>query len=250
MQLQKVERIVCNCISPHRAGVVNVTNPSTQTDNIINFFDSVTSSSYAVFDSGYKYMFDRFNNQFRYVPLNADIAGLMARTSINNYPWFSPAGAQRGVINNAIKLAYNPTQGQRDLLYPKRINPVIFSPGSGIILFGDKTGLSYASAFDRINVRRLFLTIEDTIQRAARDQLFEFNDALTRLILLISLNHISAMLKQREVSLNSSLSATSQITLQMLLTQISLGLTFSLNLQDQSTSLVSLSLLTELELKL
>ena len=167
-------------ISPHRAGVVNVTNPTTQTDNIINFFDSVTSSSYAVFDSGYKYMFDRFNNQFRYVPLNADIAGLMARTSINNYPWFSPAGAQRGVINNAIKLAYNPTQGQRDLLYPKRINPVIFSPGSGIILFGDKTGLSYASAFDRINVRRLFLTIEDTIQRAARDQLFEFNDALTR----------------------------------------------------------------------
>ena len=167
-------------ISPHRAGVVNVTNPETQTNNIIQFYDSVTSSSYAVFDSGYKYMFDRFNNQFRYIPLNGDIAGLMARTSINNYPWFSPAGAQRGVINNAIKLAYNPTQAQRDLLYPKRINPVIFSPGSGIILFGDKTGLSYASAFDRINVRRLFLTLEDTIQTAARSQLFEFNDALTR----------------------------------------------------------------------
>jgi len=167
-------------ISPHRAGVVNVTNPETQTSNIIQFYDSVTSSSYAVFDSGYKYMFDRFNNQFRYIPLNGDVAGLMARTSINNYPWFSPAGAQRGVINNAIKLAYNPTQAQRDLLYPKRINPVIFSPGSGIILFGDKTGLSYASAFDRINVRRLFLTVEDTIQTAARSQLFEFNDALTR----------------------------------------------------------------------
>ena len=167
-------------ISPHRAGVVNVTNPETQTSNIIQFYDSVTSSSYAVFDSGYKYMFDRFNNQFRYIPLNGDVAGLMARTSINNYPWFSPAGAQRGVINNAIKLAYNPTQAQRDLLYPKRINPVIFSPGSGIILFGDKTGLSYASAFDRINVRRLFLTLEDTIQTAARSQLFEFNDALTR----------------------------------------------------------------------
>ena len=167
-------------ISPHRAGVVNVTNPETQTNNIIQFYDSVTSSSYAVFDSGYKYMFDRFNNQFRYIPLNGDVAGLMARTSINNYPWFSPAGAQRGVINNAIKLAYNPTQAQRDLLYPKRINPVIFSPGSGIILFGDKTGLSYASAFDRINVRRLFLTLEDTIQTAARSQLFEFNDALTR----------------------------------------------------------------------
>ena len=167
-------------ISPHRAGVVNVTNPDTQTNNIIQFYDSITSSSYAVFDSGYKYMFDRFNNKFVYIPLNGDVAGLMARTSINNFPWFSPAGAQRGTINDAIKLAYNPTQAQRDLLYPKRINPVIFSPGSGIILFGDKTGLAYASAFDRINVRRLFLTVEDTIQRAARSQLFEFNDALTR----------------------------------------------------------------------
>jgi hypothetical protein len=168
------------CISPTRSGVLNISNSDLQTENIINFFDSVTSSSYAVFDSGYKYMFDRFNNEFRYIPLNADIAGLMARTSINNYPWFSPAGAQRGVINNAIKLAYNPSQAQRDLMYPKRINPVIFSPGSGIILFGDKTGLSIASAFDRINVRRLFLTVEDTISRAARAQLFEFNDVITR----------------------------------------------------------------------
>jgi hypothetical protein len=168
------------CISPTRSGVINVSNSDDQTKNIINFFDAVTSSSYAVFDSGYKYMFDRFNNEFRYVPLNGDIAGLMARTSINNYPWFSPAGSARGVINNAIKLAYNPSQPQRDLLYPKRINPVIFSPGSGIILFGDKTGLSVASAFDRINVRRLFLTVEDTISRAARAQLFEFNDVITR----------------------------------------------------------------------
>ena len=167
-------------ISPHRAGVVNVTNSDTQTTNIMNFYDSVTSSSYAVFDSGYKYMFDRFNNTFRYIPLNGDIAGLMARTSINNYPWFSPAGSARGTINNAVKLAFNPSQAQRDLLYPKRINPVIFSPGAGIILFGDKTGLSYASAFDRINVRRLFLTVEDTISRAARAQLFEFNDTITR----------------------------------------------------------------------
>jgi len=168
------------CISPTRSGVLNISNSDTQTTNIVNFFDSVTSSSYAVFDSGYKYMFDRFNNEFRYIPLNGDIAGLMARTSINNYAWFSPAGASRGVINNAIKLAYNPSQPQRDILYPKRINPVIFSPGSGIILFGDKTGLSVASAFDRINVRRLFLTIEDTISRAARAQLFEFNDVITR----------------------------------------------------------------------
>jgi uncharacterized protein YkvS len=167
-------------ISPFRGGVVNVTNTNTQTSNIINFFDALSSSSYAVFDSGYKYVFDRFNNTFRYIPLNADIAGLMARTSINNYAWFSPAGSSRGTINNAVKLAYNPSQGQRDLLYPKRINPVIFSPGAGIILFGDKTGLSYASAFDRINVRRLFLTIEATISRAARAQLFEFNDVITR----------------------------------------------------------------------
>jgi len=167
-------------ISPHRYGVVNVTNSDTQTQNVINFFDSITSSSYAVFDSGYKYMFDRFNNTFRYVACNADVAGLMARTSINQYPWFSPAGSSRGGINGAVKLAYNPSQAQRDLLYPKRINPIIFSPGAGIILFGDKTALSYASAFDRINVRRLFLTIEGTIERAARSQLFEFNDVITR----------------------------------------------------------------------
>ena len=168
------------CISPHRAGVVNVPNTDTQTDNIIDFYDGVSSSSYAVFDSGYKYMFDRFNNAFKYVPLNGDTAGLMARTSINNYPWFSPAGSSRGVINNAVKLAFNPSQSQRDLLYPKRINPVVFSPGAGIILFGDKTALSYSSAFDRINVRRLFLTLEATIERAARAQLFEFNDTITR----------------------------------------------------------------------
>jgi hypothetical protein len=167
-------------VSPFRGGVINVANTDTQTSNIVNFFDTLSSSSYAVFDSGYKYMFDRFNNTFRYIPLNGDVAGLMARTSINNYPWFSPAGSSRGSINNAIKLAYNPSQAQRDLLYPKRINPVIFSPGAGIILFGDKTGLSYASAFDRINVRRLFLTIESTISRAARAQLFEFNDVITR----------------------------------------------------------------------
>lgn len=168
------------CISPYRQGVVNVTNSDTQTTNVISFFDPLTSSSYAVFDTGYKYTFDRFNNEFRYIPCNADIAGLMARTSINQFSWFSPAGSARGAINGAVKLAYNPSQGQRDLLYPKRINPIIFSPGSGIILFGDKTALSYASAFDRINVRRLFLTIESTVERAARAQLFEFNDVITR----------------------------------------------------------------------
>ena len=168
------------CISPHRAGVVNVSSSDTQTDNIISFFDALTSSSYAVFDSGYKYMYDRFNNEFRYVPCNSDVAGLMARSSINQFSWFSPAGASRGTINGAVKLAYNPSQAQRDLIYPKRINPVIASPGAGIILFGDKTALSFASAFDRINVRRLFLTIEETIERSARAQLFEFNDVITR----------------------------------------------------------------------
>jgi hypothetical protein len=167
-------------ISPHRAGVVDVANSDTQTGNIVKFFDQLASSSYAVFDTGYKYVYDRFNNQFRYIACNADVAGLMARTSINNYPWFSPAGANRGVLNNAVKLAYNPSQAQRDLLYPKRINPIIFSPGAGIILFGDKTALSYPSAFDRINVRRLFLTLESSIERAARAQLFEFNDTITR----------------------------------------------------------------------
>ena len=167
-------------ISPHRAGVVNIANSDTQTDNIINFFDGLTSSSYAVFDSGYKYTFDRFNNKFRYIPCNADVAGLMARTSINQYSWFSPAGSSRGTINGAVKLAYNPSQAQRDLIYPKRINPIVAQGGNGIILFGDKTGLSYSSAFDRINVRRLFLTIEEAIERAAKDQLFEFNDVITR----------------------------------------------------------------------
>jgi phage tail sheath protein FI len=167
-------------ISPYEDGVVNVSNSTTQTNNVIQFFNGVTSSNYAVFDSGYKYTYDRFNNKFLYLACNSDIAGLMARTSINQYPWYSPAGAARGVLNNAIKLAYNPSEAQRDLLYNNKINPVIASPGQGIILYGDKTASAYVSAFDRINVRRLFLTLEKTIERAARSQLFEFNDSITR----------------------------------------------------------------------
>ncbi len=167
-------------ISPHRADVVNITNTTTQTDNIIKFFSSLSSSSYAVFDTGYKYTYDRFNNQFRFIPTNGDVAGLMVRTSVNSYPWFSPAGQQRGIINNAIKLAYNPDKAQRDQLYPLRINSIVNQPGTGIMLFGDKTGLGYASAFDRINVRRLFLTIEQALQKAAEAQLFELNDQVTR----------------------------------------------------------------------
>jgi Phage tail sheath protein subtilisin-like domain/Phage tail sheath C-terminal domain len=167
-------------VSPHRASVVDLTNPVIQTNNIIQFFGPLQSSSYAVFDSGYKYTYDRFNNLFRYIPCNADIAGLMARTNLTAYPWFSPAGQQRGVLKNAIKLAYNPNKTQRDSLYSARINSIVNQPGSGILLFGDKTALSYASAFDRINVRRLFLTVEQSLERAAEAQLFEFNDQITR----------------------------------------------------------------------
>ena len=167
-------------ISPNRETVVNVTSAKTQTTNVVQFYDPITSSSFAVFDSGYKYQFDRFNNKFQFMPLNGDIAGLMARTSEEQFPWFSPAGSQRGNILNAVKLAYNPNKVQRDTLYVKRINPVIFSPGAGFVLFGDKTGLAIASAFDRINVRRLFLNLEARIEIAARTQLFEFNDEITR----------------------------------------------------------------------
>ena len=167
-------------ISPHRTDVVDIPNPDTQTDNIIEFFSSLSSSSYAIFDTGYKYSYDRFNNKFRYIPCNPDIAGLCVRTAINAYPWFSPAGQQRGILNNAIKLAYNPNKAQRDQLYPLRINSIINQPGLGILLFGDKTALGYASAFDRINVRRLFLTVEQALERSAQAQLFELNDQITR----------------------------------------------------------------------
>jgi hypothetical protein len=167
-------------ISPHRADVVDITNSDTQTDNILEFFSPLASSSYAVFDAGYKYTYDRFNNKFRYLPCNPDVAGLMVRTSVVAYPWFSPAGQQRGILNNAIKLAYNPNKAQRDQLYPQRINAIVNQPGIGILLFGDKTALGYASAFDRINVRRLFLTVEQALQRSAQAQLFELNDEITR----------------------------------------------------------------------
>jgi len=176
-------------ISPNRTSLLNDTSDGTATtinsdsvitDNLVDFYSGVNSSSYAVFDSGYKYMYDRFNDVFRYIPLNGDIAGICARNDIDNFPWFSPAGTVRGTILNSVKLAYNPSKLQRDILYSNRINPVIFSPGAGNILFGDKTALAKASAFDRINVRRLFIYIEDAIQAAARDQLFEFNDEITR----------------------------------------------------------------------
>ncbi len=175
-------------ISPYRqaflndtvSGTVTVNDIDTVTDNVVGFFAPISSSTYSVFDSGYKYMFDRFNNTFRYVPLNGDVAGTCARTDIEQFPWFSPAGTARGPILNSVKLVYNPGKKQRDILYSNRINPVILSPGAGIILFGDKTGFGKSSAFDRINVRRLFIYLEDAIAAAAKDQLFEFNDELTR----------------------------------------------------------------------
>jgi hypothetical protein len=167
-------------VGPHRSDLIGITNTTTQTNNLVNYFSSLSSSSYAMFDSGYKYTYDRFNNKFRYIPCNADVAGLMTRTNIVSFPWFSPAGQQRGIINNAVKLAYNPNKAQRDKLYPQRVNAIVTQPGVGTLLFGDKTALGYASAFDRINVRRLFLTIEQALQRAAQAQLFELNDELTR----------------------------------------------------------------------
>ena len=175
-------------ISPYRgaflsdsdAGSVTVNSDTEITNNVLSYYSPLTSSSYAVFDSGYKYMYDRFADTFRYVPLNGDIAGTCVRTDINAFPWFSPAGTSRGAILNAVKLTYNPSKEQRDVLYSNRINPVVFQAGSGIVLFGDKTALAKASAFDRINVRRLFIYLENAIEAAARDQLFEFNDEITR----------------------------------------------------------------------
>ena len=166
--------------SPERSDVVNVTSGVTQTSNVIGFFNSIRSSSFVVFDSGYKYTYDKFNDVFRFVPLNGDTAGLAARTDLVADSWFSPAGFNRGVVRGAVKLAYNPTKVQRDELYRARINPVVTFPGQGTILFGDKTGLSAPSAFDRINVRRLFITLEKAVSTASKFQLFEFNDEFTR----------------------------------------------------------------------
>jgi len=167
-------------ISPRRADVVNVSSAHTQGSNVKGFFDSLASSSYAVFDSGYKYMYDKFNDTFRYVPLNGDIAGLCANTDNVADPFFSPGGFNRGQIRGAVKLAFNPTKAQRDILYPARVNPVATFPGQGTVLFGDKTALSKPSAFDRINVRRLFILLEKSIATAAKFQLFEFNDEFTQ----------------------------------------------------------------------
>jgi len=167
-------------VSPERADIVGVPNQETMTVNVKNFFDALPSSSYVVFDSGYKYMYDRFNDVYRYVPLNGDVAGLVAQTEQVAEAFFSPGGFNRGQIKGAVSLPFVPTQSQRDTLYKARINPVVSFPGQGTILFGDRTGLSKPSAFDRINVRRLFIILEKAIATAAKFQLFEFNDEFTR----------------------------------------------------------------------
>jgi phage tail sheath protein FI len=167
-------------ISPAQTDVVSVANAITQTQNVVSFADGLPSSSYAVIDSGYKYQFDKYNDVYRWVPLNGDVAGLCARTDSIADPWFSPGGFNRGQIRGAVKLAYNPTQIQRDDLYKARVNPVVAFPGQGTVLFGDKTAQSKPSAFDRINVRRLFIVLEKTVATAAKFQLFEFNDEYTR----------------------------------------------------------------------
>ncbi len=168
-------------ISPKLSDVVanGATNTNAQA-NVVSFAAGVNSSSYAVIDSGYKYRYDRYNDTYLYTPLNGDIAGLCVRTDETRDPWFSPAGYNRGTIKNIIKLAWNPNKSERDQLYKNRVNPVVSQPGQGTILFGDKTALNRASAFDRINVRRLFIVLEKAIARASQSTLFEFNDEFTR----------------------------------------------------------------------
>ena len=178
--LVETRRDCVGFVSPYRSAVVGVTSSITQTENIKDAFDKCPSSSYMVFDSGYKYTYDKYNDVYRFVPLNGDIAGLCAYTDGVADPWFSPAGYNRGSVRGAIKLAYNPQKADRDILYKARINPVVDFPGQGVTLFGDKTALTKPSAFDRINVRRLFLVLEKAIATAAKFQLFEFNDEFTR----------------------------------------------------------------------
>jgi phage tail sheath protein FI len=163
--------------SPPYTDVVNTTGQATK---ITNHRDALTNSSFGVLDSGWKYQYDRYNDKYRYVPLNGDVAGLAARTDYIADPWFSPAGYNRGVIKNVVKLAWSPSKTDRDTLYKKNVNPVVTFPGQGTLLFGDKTLLARPSSFDRINVRRLFIVLEKAIATASKFQLFEFNDSFTQ----------------------------------------------------------------------
>ena len=165
-------------LSPPKSNVVDASG--SEVTNAITYRNALTSSSYLVMDNNWKYQYDKYNDVYRWIPLNGDIAGLCARTDQERDPWYSPGGLNRGVIKNVIKLAYNPTKTERDDLYQKGINPVVSFQGEGTVLFGDKTLLAKPSAFDRINVRRLFIVLEKAIARAARTSLFEFNDQFTR----------------------------------------------------------------------
>jgi phage tail sheath protein FI len=176
--IAEVRKDVIVFASPELADVVN--NAGSEATDIVAFRETLTSSSYAVLDSGYKYQYDRYNDVYRYIPLNGDTAGLAVRTDFVADPWFSPAGFNRGQVKNVVKLAYSPSKADRDTLYKKGINPVVTFPGNGTVLFGDKTLLAKPSAFDRINVRRLFIVLEKAIATAAKFQLFEFNDPFTR----------------------------------------------------------------------
>ena len=167
-------------VSPELSDVVAVANEVTQTSNVKAYFDTLTSTSYGMFDSGYKYTYDKYNDTYRWVPLNGDMAGLCARTDLVADAWFSPGGFNRGQIRGVVKLAYNPQKANRDILYRARINPICSFPGQGTVLYGDKTAQAKPSAFDRINVRRLFIVIEKAISTASKFQLFEFNDEFTR----------------------------------------------------------------------
>lgn len=167
-------------ISPYRNDVLGQANAYDIVQRTVDYANQLGSSSYAVFDNNFKYIYDKYNDVYRFIPCNGDVAGLVLSTTLQQEPWYSPAGFNRGRLRNAIKLAYSPLKNHRDLLYAARINPIVAFPGQGIVLFGDKTALGYQSAFDRINVRRLFLVIEEAISEAAKSQLFELNDEFTR----------------------------------------------------------------------
>lgn len=167
-------------ISPQRSDVVGSGVEGSQATNAVNFRNNIRNSSYAFIDSGYKYQYDKYNDVLRYIPLNGDIAGIAARTDSSKDPWWSFAGFNRGQVKNLIKLAWSPSESDRNILYKSDINPVVTFQGQGTILYGDKTALGRASAFDRINVRRLFIVLEKTIASAGKQMIFEFNDEFTR----------------------------------------------------------------------
>ena len=183
INLSNTRKDCITLVSPQKSDVLGsgASTAAAQTENVVDFFEAISdSSSYAVFSNNYKYIYDRFNDAYRWIPCDADVAGLCVNAADTAEAWFSPAGFNRGNLRNAIKIAYNPNQSQRDELYGKRVNPIVAFPGQGIVLYGDKTALRSPSAFDRINVRRLFLILERTIKDFSKSVLFELNDTTTR----------------------------------------------------------------------